>query len=254
MKPKALQRWIATAALAIALSGCNTLPTGLTSRQIESSTPNPVSTNRQTATQSPSDTVLPSAPLTSTPALEPAPIAPARDAITPTNPSSDALFLPQCQLNSAHIPTPPVSLSPRLAGWLAYTHPIYGFSFDFSPDWTLVEGPHYLCLNHKFQNLTLIVGYKRFTESANIQRSGIGAGDVVTRGWVSFMGQSASRNILVHQGKDKAVLYNNAEEIRVDDLVFTLSLDDFRRNDYEAIVISPKVQKEVDQIVESFVR
>jgi hypothetical protein len=100
--------------------------------------------------------------------------------------------------------------------------------------------------------LILVIGFKQAVEKdVSVQRSGVGAGEIVARGTASFLGREISRDVLVYQGRDKAVLYNYATEIKADGLTFTLSLDDFR-TDYETAVLSEDVQAVSDQIVESF--
>jgi hypothetical protein len=56
---------------------------------------------------------------------------------------------------------------------------------------------------------------------------------------------------LVYEGKMKAMLYNNAQEIDVDGLIFTLSLDDYNL-DYDAAEIKPEMQAIVDDVIGSF--
>jgi hypothetical protein len=56
---------------------------------------------------------------------------------------------------------------------------------------------------------------------------------------------------LVYEGKMKAMLYNNAQEIDVDGLIFTLSLDDYNL-DYDAAEIKPEMQAIVDEVIGSF--
>lgn len=61
------------------------------------------------------------------------------------------------------------------------------------------------------------------------------------------------RDVLIYEGKVKAVHYNNAQEIRVDGLAFTLSCDDGNvAVGYELIDLGVDIQEEVDDIVQSF--
>ena len=139
-------------------------------------------------------------------------------------------------------------------GWYKYTHPNYGFAFYIPPDWTIVdESAHHIGVSPAWRPTVILnIGFKNAREGrVVIMRTGIGAGDVVTQGTVRFLGQLFTRDILVYEGKDKAVLYNNAMETQIDDLVFTLSLDDFR-TDYDAAILPANVQHTADKIVESF--
>jgi len=100
--------------------------------------------------------------------------------------------------------------------------------------------------------IALVIGIRKNTEMVPIQRTGVGAGDIVTVGTVIFLGQEITRDILRYENKDKSVLYNYATEIFVGDLVFTISLDDFR-TDYDAASLSKEIESQADKIIESFV-
>lgn len=161
------------------------------------------------------------------------------------------LFLPNCD-RTPQSGFPTKGSDEDNPGWYIYTNAAYGFTFAFPSDWDLIEDTHSVCLRYQSTPaITLVVGFKRDTEAVSIQRTGVGAGDIVTRGTVSFLGQEISRNVLVYQGKDKSVLYNQATEIGTGSLVFTLSLDDFQPDD-EAAALSKEVQATADQIVQSF--
>ncbi len=140
-------------------------------------------------------------------------------------------------------------------GWLTYTHPIHGFSFRYPPGWQVDSspaGPNFVRVRPRSgPDVELAVGVRRPDEDVPIQRTGVGAGDVETRGSARFLGREVAREVLVYEGKVKAVLYNNAVEIDVDGLVFTLSLDSVGP-DYDAVDIPPDVQAIVDKIVGSF--
>lgn len=153
------------------------------------------------------------------------------------------------------VQAPLVCTRPQL--WHTYTHPTYGFSFRYPPEWTVQEWselPNCVWLRHRQRpDLVLSVGVRWPGEAVAIQRTGVGAGELHTEGSVVFLGQELSRDVLIYEGRTKAVLYHRAEEIDVGGLVFTLSLDD-RRADYAAADIEPAVQAQVDQIIESFAR
>lgn len=112
--------------------------------------------------------------------------------------------------------------------------------------------PNFVWLKYQPRpTLALSIGFRRSTEEAPIQRTGVGAGELIGKGTVLFLGRELSRDVLVYQGKEKAVLYSYGLEIAVDDLIFTLSLDD-HSPDYESVVIEQDIQAQVDEIVESF--
>lgn len=153
------------------------------------------------------------------------------------------------------VQAPLMSTEPLL--WPTYTQTDYRFSFRYPPQWTVEENPetpNLLWLRHRQRpDLVLSVGFRWPVESMPIQRTGVGAGDLRTEGSVVFLGQELSRDLLVYEGRTKAVLYHRAQEIDVSNLIFTLSLDD-RRADYDAADIEPEVQAQVDRIIESFAR
>jgi len=140
-------------------------------------------------------------------------------------------------------------------GWLTYTHPTHGFSFRYPPGWHVdpsPAGPNFVRVRPTAgPDMELTVGVRRPDEAVPIQRTGVGAGDVETRGSVRFLGREVAREVLVYEGKVQAVLYNNAVEIDADGLIFTLSLDG-AGPDYDAVDIPADVQTIADKIVGSF--
>lgn len=104
---------------------------------------------------------------------------------------------------------------------------------------------------HASSLVRLVVGFKRGTEGAQITRTGVGAGEIVRRGSVAFLGQPISRDLLVLNGKDLAILYQGSGEIRRGDLVFSLSLD-YRGNATDRTALTPETETIADKIVASF--
>lgn len=135
--------------------------------------------------------------------------------------------------------------------WLRYENGAYGFSFTYPPGWMPVELPNRVSITHQGSAIALRIWVKQPAEDVTIVRTGVPAGDLVERGMVTFLGQELIKNALVYQGKDKAVLYNNAGEISVGDLIFAISLES-NRSDYESIAIPENVQEQADKILESF--
>ncbi len=174
-----------------------------------------------------------------------------RDQVSLTPTVSTDLFTPFCA-KIVPLPSLPIESTGPYRGWSRYTHPTYGFSLAFPPDWQLGEGQNFICLKPpSTSTIFLVIGFKRNNETVTIQRTGVGAGDIATEGTVNFLNQNISRDVLTYQGKVKAILYNMATEIPVNSLVFTFSLDDFTP-DYESISLPAEIQKIADQIVESF--
>lgn len=97
----------------------------------------------------------------------------------------------------------------------------------------------------------LVVGFKRAAQDQQITRTGVGAGEIIQRGSVTFLGQQISRDALVLNGKDMAILYQGSGEIRRGDLVFTLSFD-YRGNVTDKSALTPEMETIADKIVASF--
>ena len=147
---------------------------------------------------------------------------------------------------------PCLTAPPPYQDWQTYIDPAYGFLFHYPQGWKAEEAPNFVRLRYAQRpTLVLTIGFRHATEEASIQRTGVGAGDIVTKGTVTFLGRELSRDVLVYQGREKAVLYNYALEIPVDELVFTLSLDDLDP-EYMSVLIEPGIQTVVDRIIESF--
>jgi hypothetical protein len=140
------------------------------------------------------------------------------------------------------------------AGWYQYSHPKYNFSLYFPPDWEIVEESAHHVLISTTSKWTLVIGFKGVEEKGVvIHRTGVAAGELVNRGAVNFIGSPLSREVLVYQGKDKAVLYQNALEVTREPIVFTISLNNFDPDiDYERVDLPIEIQEITDQIVESF--
>jgi len=178
---------------------------------------------------------------TTTPTLANTPVS---IALTPTN-------IPLNTPTPSNTLEPTVIFLPSQEEWIKYENNIYGFSFTYPKDWTLVELPNKVVLTYPGLSLSLRILVKQNTENTQIIRSGVSAGDLIMRGKVTFLEQELIKNVLVYQGKAKAVLYNNAGEIEVSELVFAISLES-NRSDYESITIPTDIQEQADKILESF--
>jgi hypothetical protein len=155
-------------------------------------------------------------------------ILPAQLPTQPTSPPTTA----------AASPTPAVILPTNATylDWPLYLHSVYRFLFAVPPGWSLSQvGTNFIQLNAPFPSeARFTIGVRWADEDAQIQRTGVPEGDLVLSGMIPFWGDVISKSILVYEGKDKAVLYNNGTEMRVWDKVFTLSLGDFGLN-YAAV-------------------
>jgi len=181
-----------------------------------------------------------------------------------------------CYLDLAHmspiptlteIPVPtsepvPATLPPAAGyeGWQSYTNQEHGFSFRYPLDWTLDEDlrsdststGHLLWLKPQSNpNFVLAVGFKRAGEDVGIKRTGIGSGELETRGTTGFLGQDVQHVALVCLGKDMGVYYNRGGEIQRGNLVFTLNLD-YVGSCTDSSALTETVEGIADQIVASF--
>lgn len=213
----------------------------------------PTPSERTEETTVPPTPTVPSAPTHAPPPPIPDDALPAPEQTpTPTPPESRALFLPQCDKRPL-TDLPPHPHPETGETWVRYANEAYGFAFAFPPAWELVEGQNYVCLNYLPQpETTFVIGFKWFDDRQTaITRSGVAAGELTTDGTIQFLGREVERNVLRHDGKDKAILYDNAAPIRVNDLLFTLSLDDFSTPD-ETAELTPEIGQMADAIVASF--
>lgn len=122
--------------------------------------------------------------------------------------------------------TPTVSSSDETANWKVYANQKFGFSMKYPPDWKVIENDsNHIWVSNK-NNETLIIGVKNSTDTIEITKSGIVVTkDLVNRGKVEFLQQPVGKDVLVFQGNDMSVMYDQAREILRGNLVFALSLD-----------------------------
>jgi inhibitor of cysteine peptidase len=118
-----------------------------------------------------------------------------------------------------------------MKGWLTYSDPTYGFSFQYPPEWKLEPARgtmigHAVWLTPNTTSLArLQIAYKRAGDQAQIGRTGLGSGDVVQLGQVLFLGKAIDREVLVFAGKDMTVRYTCSGCMQRGDLIFGFDLD-----------------------------
>ncbi len=141
--------------------------------------------------------------------------------------------------NPASQSTPTTVVHPENGwkGWQTYTNASYGFSFQYPPEWELEEtrntakspdtlNGHAVWLTPASDSDVLLqIAFKRTSEDITIQRSGLGAGDLIAWGKVSFLGADIQREVLVAQGQHVTVMYTGPGTIQRGDLIFTFNLD-----------------------------
>ncbi len=153
--------------------------------------------------------------------------------------------------------TPEASL---YVGWVEYVNSGYGFKFRYPPEWTAeldlrsdsTYYQHLLWLrapSKPVDGVVMSIAFERAGEDYGLQRTGIGAGDLVERDSVLFLGEPARRIVLVLEGNDMEVLYGTTGLFDRGDLRFAISLDYVGT---ERRGLTPELQQTADLIVSSF--
>jgi putative hemolysin len=168
-------------------------------------------------------------------------------------------------------PVPTATLEPTVLPplviddtWVTYTNDRYGFSFRYPADWKMKEisgsvdtmSGHAVHLLHPTDpTVRLIIAFKRANEDRQITPTGMGGGELVSRGSVSLVGQPVERIARVELGKDMAVYYGWPRSAATGgDLVFWLALDCACPVGDPAITgLTPETEQIADAIVESIV-
>jgi hypothetical protein len=169
--------------------------------------------------------------------------------------------MPVPTATSAPIPTsrPPLVIDDT---WATYTNEKYGFSFRYPANWILKEitGPDNTMSGHAVHLLhptdpavRLIIAFKHADEDQRIAPTGMGGGELVSRGGVSLLGQEVKRLVRVELGKDMAVYYDWPRSATTGgSLVFWLALDCVcAAGDPASAGLTPEVEQIADAVVES---
>jgi imidazolonepropionase-like amidohydrolase len=195
----------------------------------------------------------------------------AREAASSSTPSTAVSTSPTASPPPTAAPVPTATPLPTAASlpplviddtWATYTNDRYGFSLRYPAGWTLKEitGPVNTMSGHAVHLLNptdptvrLIIAFKRAEEDRPITPTGMGGGELVTRGGVSLLGQEVERIVRVELGKDMAVYYGWPRSAPTGgDLVFWLALDCVcSAGDPAAVGLTPDVEQIADAIVES---
>jgi len=175
--------------------------------------------------------------------------------VTVTSEGGTAPVQPASTPDTRPTPTTVVFPATGMKGWKTYTSADYGFSLSYPPDWTLelAKGTmvgHGILLHTADDSTLMNVSFKRATEDAFIGRTGVGAGDLVSRGKVMFAGAEVQRQVLVFQGKDFTVLYTYPGSMNRGDLVFDIGLD-YWGTQTGAAGLTPEVEAQADLVVSS---
>jgi putative hemolysin len=178
----------------------------------------------------------------------------------------DSLVTPEPTLSPTPVassPTP-TSLPPLVIDetWATYTNDKYSFSFRYPANWILKEitGPDNTMSGHAVHLIhptdpavRMIVAFKRVDEDQRIAPTGMGDGELVSRGSVSLLGQPVERIVRVALEKDMAVYYGWPRSAAArNDLVFWLALDcACSAGDPTVTGLTPEMEQIADAIVAS---
>lgn len=145
-------------------------------------------------------------------------------------------------------------------GWFEYTESNYGFKFRYPPEWTAeldlrndsMTYQHLLWLRapeKPVAGVQMMIVFERVGENIGIQRTGIGAGELVEQGSVEFLGEPARRIVLILGGKDMEVMYGYTGAFERGDMRFAISLSYVG---VECLGLTPELEQTADLIVASF--
>jgi hypothetical protein len=136
-----------------------------------------------------------------------------------------------------------------------YTNEEYGFTFRYPETWRLTEEPHLVRLSQDTLTLSIAYGWASnpgFSPMGG--RTGMPAGDIIYGDKVRLLGQVIPAHVLEYERRDKAVYYGQTDLVTVDDLAFSMWLEDVDGADYAALDISKNLQAQAKEILESFER
>ncbi len=134
---------------------------------------------------------------------------------------------------------------------LSYINDIYGFKFDYPRTWLITETDHGIVLIQGSNRLT--INFRWANEAVAPFRTGMAAGTPIYSDKISFMGQVVPVYIVELDHKAKYVLYSEEDAIPIDDLVFTLVLEDLE-TDYMTLDLPETIIAEASLILGSFER
>jgi uncharacterized protein len=160
-------------------------------------------------------------------------------------------------------PAAPVTITPAsdaYAGWMEYVDSGYGFKFRYPPEWTAeldlrsdsTTYQHLIWLrapSKPVDGVQMLIAFERVGENYGIQRTGIGAGDLVEQGSVTLLGEPAKRIALVLAGTDIEIMYGGTGAIQRGDLRFAISLSYVGM---ERLGLPYELEQTADLIVASF--
>ena len=153
-----------------------------------------------------------------------------------------AVDTPMKEAGAVEISTSEVGIEPTpMPGNLTYTNNVYGFEFEYPGTWTLKEEDHGVVLI-KGRN-RLGIRFRGIDEDADrfSGRTGIPAGELIYSDKIRFMGRVIPAEVLVFEQKSKIVFYGGTGRIEIDELVFSITLDDRETYNYRDVDLSEEL-------------
>jgi hypothetical protein len=136
-----------------------------------------------------------------------------------------------------------------------YTNEEYGFTFRYPETWSVAEEAQLVQLSQDVLTLNIAYGWASSPGFSPMGgRTGMPAGDLIYGDRIRFLGQVIPAQVLQYERKDKAVFYGETGLVTVDDLVFSIWLEDVGSLAYDELDITKDVQAEAKEILESFER
>ena len=143
--------------------------------------------------------------------------------------------------------------------WQSYKNITHGLSLRFPPDWRATEvtdaadtmAGHRVTLSSPADPLTALhIAFKLASEDQQITPTSMGAGNIVDRGSVLFLGEELSRQALVAEGTMMEIIYGGGGEITRGDRVFWIALN-YAGNPLTDVGVSPEIERLADLVITS---
>lgn len=140
------------------------------------------------------------------------------------------------------------TITPPELKYIVFTHPDYGFSFQYLSSWKINSTKNQITLSGN--SAQLIINFKNADEEVRITKETLPSTDLLENGSVNFLTQTIPRLTWVEDQSLLGIFYNEGKEIKVGKMVFTIIL---RGNqNLSSPGISQEEQDLAEQILASF--
>ena len=137
---------------------------------------------------------------------------------------------------------------------LTYANNVYGFAFEYPQSWTLIEDDHGILLINGRNRLGIRYRWSNETVDRLPGRKDIPEGELIYGDRIRFMGKVIPAEVLLFESKNKIVYYGGRDHIEIDELVFSITLEDRETYSYRDINLSEEIIAEANSILETFKR